>query len=81
MGDGKALPDRTEVVGNASPWLDRVILATVALFAIISVPYLASSLEGPLGSSALLVTSCGLMLTVPIISTFIGKRLARILSD
>ncbi|HJM18068.1 MAG TPA: hypothetical protein QF703_00895 [Candidatus Thalassarchaeaceae archaeon] len=80
MGENDALPNRREIRGSSSPWVDRVTLAGIALIAILSAPHISAMLEDLIGSTSVWATYCGLLLVVPIISTYIGKRIARILS-
>ena len=74
-----SLPERSEVrVRSFSPWIDRSSLILFATGAVIAAPEIASFLEQWLGGTAIIATTCGLVILVPILATSLGKLVVRI---
>ena len=72
------LPDRKKKSKTFfSPWTDRVSLFSLSILGIIAIPSIDSILDDWFGSWSLEVTIFGLIVTIPIIATSIGKLYAR----
>ena len=72
------LPDRKKKSKTFfSPWTDRVSLFSLSILGIIAIPSIDSILDDWFGSWSLEVTIFGLIVTIPILATSIGKLYAR----
>ena len=72
------LPDRKkESKTFFSPWIDRVSLFSLSILGIIAIPSIDSILDDWFGSWSLEVTIFGLIVTIPMLATSIGKLYAR----
>ena len=72
------LPDRKKQSKTFfSPWIDRVSLFSLSILGIIAIPSIESILDDWFGSWSLEVTIFGLIVTIPILATSIGKLYAR----
>ena len=78
MNGGGHLPNSTKHGDTfISPWIDRFSLISLTILGIISIPIIHSILDGWFGSWSLEVTICGLIVTIPLLATSIGKLYAR----
>ena len=72
------LPDRKKKSKTFfSPWTDRVSLFSLSILGIIAIPSIDSILDDWFGSWSLEVTIFGLIVTIPMLATSIGKLYAR----
>jgi len=72
------LPDRKKQSKTFfSPWIDRVSLFSLSILGIIAIPSIESILDDWFGSWSLEVTIFGLIVTIPMLATSIGKLYAR----
>ncbi|MAH98497.1 MAG: hypothetical protein CMA12_03990 [Euryarchaeota archaeon] len=75
---GGQLPNRTKLDKSFfSPWVDRFSLVFLTIAGIISIPKIESILDYWFGSWSLGVTICGLIVTIPLLATSIGKLYVR----
>ena len=72
------LPDRKKQSKTFfSPWPDRVSLLSLSILGIIAIPSIDSVLDDGFGSWSLKVTIFGLIVTIPLLATSIGKLYTR----
>ena len=75
------LPDRKKKSKTFfSPWTDRVSLFSLSILGIIAIPSIDSILDDWFGSWSLEVTIFGLIVTIPLLATSIGKLYTRLSS-
>ncbi len=73
------LPNRSDV-GDVvfSPWTDRLSLVALILVGVAFAPDISSAIEPVVGEWSMASTACGLVVIVPLISTWIGKLYLRV---
>ena len=75
---GRLLPERKKQSNTYfSPWTDRVSLFSLSILGIIAIPSIDSILDNWFGSWSLEVTIFGLIVTIPLLATSIGKLYTR----
>ncbi len=81
MKDTELLPRRSEVgTKSFSPFVDRLSLVLLATLGILFSTDLAFSIEPVLGGWSLPAVFCGLIFSIPLIASSIGKLYVRIRS-
>ena len=79
MEDTGSLPGRTEVGTKIfSPFVDRFSLVLLSIIGVILAPEFASAIEPTIGEESLTVVLCGLIITIPLVASSIGKLYVRI---
>ena len=73
------LPNRSDVGdGVFSPWADRISLVALIIAGVALAPDISSAIEPVVGEWSMASTACGLVVIVPLISTWIGKLYVRV---
>jgi len=79
MEEAGSLPSRTEVGSKIfSPFVDRFSLVSLSIIGVILAPDIASAMEPTLGGKSLTAVVCGLIISIPLIASSIGKLYVRI---
>lgn len=72
------MPDRKKQSRTFfSPWTDRISLFSLSILGIIAIPIIDSILDDWFGSWSLEITIFGLIVTIPLLATSIGKLYTR----
>jgi hypothetical protein len=79
MEDTGPLPNRSEIGSKVfSPFVDRFSLIILSIAGIFCVPIIESVIEPIFGGNSFSAVVCGLIITIPLIASSIGKMYVRI---